>query len=218
MKFIKSRLETNIDRNVILPYYSIYRDFVEEGVFVIEDFCLLIDSPYPVTAIRSRLPQDNLLYGADRWELNCYNVDNPQFDAKDKFIPPNNLFGLVCSKQFSSKDLSNLVTDSIISLFKDKNFYKNENNELYVDGLKVMGCDTFQKTDDSGNICSSMLFFLLLSDISSYSSKIEAMAKKSRYGSIYDRTISENKIAFIKDALITNMIDGGAFWIDHLDF
>ena len=209
MKFIESRLETNIDRNEILPYYSMYRDFTEEGMFVTEDFCLLMDSSYPATVIRSRFPQDILLYGADGWELNCYNIDNPQFDVKDKFIPPNNIFGIICSKNIASNTMSTIVADSIISLFKDKNFYKNENNELYVDGLKVMGCDTFQKTDDSGNICSSMLFFLLLSDTSSYSSKIEAMAKKSRYGSIYNRTISESKIASIKDDLITNMIDGG---------
>lgn len=209
MKFIESRLETNIDRNEILPYYNMYRDFTEEGVLVTEDFCLLMDSPYPATVIRSRLPQDILLYGTDGWELNCYSIDNPQVDAKDKFVPPNNIFGIICSKNITSNAVSTIVADSIISLFKDKNLYKNENNELYVDGLKVMGCDTFQKTDDFGNICSSMLFFLLLSDISSYSDKIEAMAKKSRYGSIYNRTISENKIASIKDALITNMIDGG---------
>ncbi len=209
MEFIKSRLETNVDRNVIFPYFYAYRNFIEKGVFIKDDFYILFDSSYPAIAVRSKPLQHTLLYGENGWELDCYMHSNDDQDIKDKFIPPNNLFGIVCSKQFSSKDLSDLVTDSIISLFEDKNFYKDENNELYVDGLKVMGCDTFQKTGDSGNICSSMLFFLLLSDISSYSSKIEAMAKKSRYGSIYNRTISENKIASIKDALITNMIDGG---------
>lgn len=202
MEFIERRLKTNIDRNYILPYFDMYRDFIEEDIFVKDDFCLLVDSPYPSIVVRSKSLQDTLLYGANGWELNCYSKYNTQPDTKDKYIPPNNLFGIICHKDIASYALAKTVTDSVIELFDRKHFYRNENNELYIDGKKVLSLDTFQATNDSNQVCSSMLFFLFISDVSSYSDRLQSMARKSSYGSIYNKILTVDGINNIKNSLI----------------